>query len=56
MAEYGDRFARGFSLHEALAMIEYDKVQADTITLFSPTMLPKIWQMKIWRRRQCIYK
>ncbi|CAH1980309.1 unnamed protein product [Acanthoscelides obtectus] len=36
MAEYRIRSARGFSLYEALPMIEYDKVQADTITLFSP--------------------
>ncbi|CAH1972327.1 unnamed protein product [Acanthoscelides obtectus] len=36
MDEYGIRFARGFSLHEALAMIGDDKVQYDTITLCSP--------------------
>ncbi|CAH1985668.1 unnamed protein product [Acanthoscelides obtectus] len=36
MAECGIRFARGFSLYEALPMIGYNKVQADTITLFSP--------------------
>ncbi|CAH1968769.1 unnamed protein product [Acanthoscelides obtectus] len=33
MNEYGVRFAKGFSLHEALAIIEDDDIEAESITL-----------------------
>ncbi|XP_030757970.1 piggyBac transposable element-derived protein 3-like [Sitophilus oryzae] len=36
MSDYDVRFARGFSLHETLAMLEEDEVNADSIMLLPP--------------------
>ncbi|KAK9888389.1 hypothetical protein WA026_000640 [Henosepilachna vigintioctopunctata] len=36
MAEWGIKFARDFSLHEALAMLEEDDVNTESITLLPP--------------------
>ncbi|KNC24912.1 hypothetical protein FF38_03001 [Lucilia cuprina] len=36
MSEYGNMFVRGFSLSEALALIEDDDMDVDNITIFPP--------------------